>query len=725
MAAFEDGKALMTALASYTGADVAASDDDTGAAELGGNWDLEYTLGGIESSVLFSQAVQSEWQGLLNNFEVTNVNDSGAGSLRQAILNANGLAGADTITFNIAGTGTHTIAPTSPLPDIDGPVTIDATTDDSFAVNGNRPAIVLAGSNAGFSPTGLTLTANADGSTIRGFVVRDWGGDGIHIQAGSTNNTIAGNYIGRLTTSGTASGAGTENGYEGIFIEGANNVIGGLTAADRNVISGNGINGILVSSASGNTIVGNYIGTDATGLMDLGNSGRGIWLDSGSNNNVIGGTGAGARNVISGNDTSGILLTSNDNVVQGNYIGVGADGTTALGNLQHGVHISGGADDNLIGGTASGASNIIANSQWRGINVQTFGSTGITILGNTIYANGLTGIDLGDNGVTANDPGDGDSGANNLQNFPVLTSANSNAAGTTIVGTFNSTANTSFRIEYFGNRPSIADSPNGEGERYLGFITVTTDGSGNASFNTTLANVWVNSGDRVTATATVDLGGGNYGSTSEFAANVTATSTGIIVVDTTSDVSDGTTTSIANLGNNRGADGTHLAPRGDRGGQCYRQRRNAGQDRLQHPLHRRPALLLHQRRRRPPGDPGQPDGHHRAFGRRPLQRRPGLRQELVVDQAQLDNPAHDYPSSHDRRQHAGRLRGDADHRDRRVLGGQCRSQRVHADGKQRHDSRLGDQPRGRRRDRDRRRRHQLNGRRQLSRHGHQWHDRTA
>ena len=108
-AAFEDGKALMTALASYTGADVAASDDDTGAAELGGDWELEYALGGIESSVPFSQTVQSEWQGLLNNFEVTNVNDSGAGSLRQAILNANGLAGADTITFNISGTGVHTI----------------------------------------------------------------------------------------------------------------------------------------------------------------------------------------------------------------------------------------------------------------------------------------------------------------------------------------------------------------------------------------------------------------------------------------------------------------------------------------------------------------------------------------------------------------------------------------------------------------------------------------
>ena len=565
------GRDLVATLARVTGADVAASSDATGTELFGANWVLEQVQGVVETPTLAVNTATHSWNGLLAAFTVTNTNNLGAGSLRQAILDANSLAGADTITFNIPGTGTHTIAPTSALPAITDTVTIDATTDDSFAANGNRPAIVLAGSSFGVGVDGLVLTGTADGSTIRGLVIRGWGRDGIVIQAGSDNNLIAGNYIGRLNTSGTDSGAGTFNARYGIQVLGSNNTIGGLTAADRNVISGNGNAGIYLEGPSGNpitgnTIVGNYIGTDATGLVDLGNAGRGIWLESGSNNNVIGGTSAGARNVIAGNDNTGVLIAdganpgtnTTGNVVQGNYIGVGADGTTALGNLQHGVQISTGADNNRIGGTAPGAGNVIANSQWRGVNVQTTGSTGITILGNSIYANGLTGIDLEDNGVTPNDAPanmDSDSGANNRQNFPVLTSANSNAAGTTIVGSFNSNANTTYRIEFFANRPSIADAPNGEGERYLGFLTVTTNGSGNATLNTTLANVWVNESDLITATATVDLGAGSYGDTSEFAANVTATSTGIVVVDTTSDVADGTTTSIANLGANRGFDG--------------------------------------------------------------------------------------------------------------------------------------------------------------------------
>ena len=432
-------------------------------------------------------------------------------------------------------------------------MTIDATTDDSFATNGNKPAIILDGNNS-FTGDGIVLTSSADGSEIRGFVIRDFSGDAIQIQAGSTNNTIAGNYIGRLTNTGADAGAAEKNTGNGISLLGDNNTIGGATATDRNVISGNQ-HGILILGATGNTIMGNYLGTDATGSLDLGNTGSGVRVDSGSSNNIVGGTTAGERNVISGNDTSGVLLNASGNVIQGNYIGVGADGTSAIGNLQHGVHVSGGFDNNLIGGATEGAGNIIANSQWRGINVQDSGSTGNTILGNSIYSSGLTGIDLGDNGVTNNDSGDGDSGANDLQNFPLLTSANSNATGTTLIGTLNSNSSTTYRIEFFSSRPTIADSPNGEGERYLGFTTVTTNASGNASFNFTLNDVWVNSGDQISATATVDLGGGNYGSTSEFAANRTATSTGIIVVDTTSNTVDGTTSSITDLGNNRGGDG--------------------------------------------------------------------------------------------------------------------------------------------------------------------------
>ncbi len=364
-----------------------------------------------------------------------------------------------------------------------------------------------------------------------------------------------------MTATGADAGAGEANTGYGINLLGSNNTIGGTTAADRNVIAGN-VDGIYVQQASGNVIVGNYIGTDGTGLLDLGNTDRGIQIESGSDNTTIGGNTASARNVISGNNSDGIIISdgaspgtgTTGTIVEGNYIGVGADGVTALGNSVNGVRITT-ESGHRIGGTAAGAGNIIAYNTGDGVQLQNSTAVNNAILGNSIFSNGGEGIDLGNDSVTANDVGDGDTGANNLQNFPVLTSANSNTIGTSITGSFNSNANTGYRIEFYANRPSLADTPNGEGERYLGFVDVTTDGSGNATINTTLANVWINSGDRVTATAIVDLGAGNFGSTSEFAANVSASSSGIIVVDTTSGLADGTTSSITNLGNARGADG--------------------------------------------------------------------------------------------------------------------------------------------------------------------------
>ena len=208
---------------------------------------------------------------------------------------------------------------------------------------------------------------------------------------------------------------------------------------------------------------------------------------------------------------------------------------------------------------------MIAYLQGDGIWVNGATTVGNAILRNSIYSNSLggtdTGIDLaggvltGTHFVTLNDAGDGDTGPNDLQNYPVLTSVSSGVAGTNFVGSLNSNAGT-YRVEFFGNRTSVLDgSGYGEGERYLGFTTVTIPGpgSGTTNFNVTLP-VWVNSGDRISATATVDLGGGVYRSTSEFAQIVTATGS-VLVVDTVSDAVDGTTTSITNLTNNRGADG--------------------------------------------------------------------------------------------------------------------------------------------------------------------------
>ncbi len=195
LAAHGDGEHFLESLAALTGADIAASDDLTGHADLGGDWDLEYSSGTIETGVAFDVSTQQRWESILATYIVTNTSDSGAGSLRDAINQANASVGVDdTIEFNIVGTGVHTIALATDLPFITDTVTIDATTDDSFAANGNRPAVILDGNN--LSSDGLVLTSSADGSTIRGLIIRDFAGDGIEIQAGSDGNTIAGNYIG-------------------------------------------------------------------------------------------------------------------------------------------------------------------------------------------------------------------------------------------------------------------------------------------------------------------------------------------------------------------------------------------------------------------------------------------------------------------------------------------------------------------------------------------------
>ncbi|WP_342347574.1 LamG-like jellyroll fold domain-containing protein, partial [uncultured Nitrospira sp.] len=524
----------------------------------------------------------------------------------------------DTIDFSIAGAGPHTINVLSALPTITEAVLIDGWSEPDY-VSGT-PVIELNGGNLGSLVKGLDLGSGSDGSTIRGLIINRFTGTGIEI-SGSDSHTIQGNWIG-LNSAGTGASA---NGVNGIFaLNSTDNLIGGTTATQRNVISGNTQQGIFFDNVDNSTISGNYIGTNVSGTGDINGTTSntqqtGVYLSNGSSGNVIGGTTGASRNVISGNNHYGFEVIdsgSQNNLLQGNYIGttvtglaalgnvdggasfwragtgnvfggsavgagnvisgnlghgvlvgdtttgatiqgnligITADGVAALGNVKAGIQVQDTASSTTIGGTAAGQGNTIGFNGRDGIYIS--GGSGISILGNSIYSNVELGIDLGTNGITANDVGDGDTGPNNLQNFPVVTSANSNATGTTLIGTLNTNASLSYRIEFFASRPTIADSPNGEGERYLGFTTVTTDGSGDASFNLTLNSVWINAGDRVTATATRDLGGGNYGDTSEFAANVTATSTGIVVVDTTSDVGDGTTTSITNLGNARGADG--------------------------------------------------------------------------------------------------------------------------------------------------------------------------
>ncbi|MBH0204115.1 MAG: DUF4347 domain-containing protein, partial [Nitrospira sp.] len=176
----EAGQLAINTLASLTGADVAASTDRTGNAAEYGDWILEASTGSIEASIVIAETTQAQWDHALATYTVTNTSDSGAGSLRQAILDANANAGTDNIVFSIAGTGVHTINVASALPTITGTVILDATSDDSFAVNSSRPAIILDGNNA-FTGDGLVLSSTADGSTIRGLVIRDFTGNGITI----------------------------------------------------------------------------------------------------------------------------------------------------------------------------------------------------------------------------------------------------------------------------------------------------------------------------------------------------------------------------------------------------------------------------------------------------------------------------------------------------------------------------------------------------------------
>ena len=459
---------------------------------------------------------------------VTNTNDSGAGSLRQAILDSNANAGIQTIVFNISGSGVQTIAPTSLLPTITAPVIIDGYTQPGASPNtlatGSDAVLLieLNGASAGAGANGLTIASAGGGTTVRGLVINRFTGSGININ-GSSGNVVAGNFIG-TNAAGTAALA---NNF-GIIIAGGapNNRVGtngdGIgDAAERNIISGNST-GIIIDSAgtSGNVVAGNYVGTNASATAAVANS-IGITFVFGATNNRVGTNGDGAgdvaeRNLVSGNNT-GIRFESagtSGNVVAGNYVGTNAAGTAALANST-GITFVSGATNNLVGGTAAGVGNLIAFNSGDGVQIQTGAGVGNAVLANSIHSNGTTaahlGIDLGADGVTANDTNDADTGANNLQNFPVLTSAVVSGGNTAVTGTLNSTASTVFTVEFFSN-PSCDTSGNGEGQTFLGSTSVTTDGSGNASINVTLSTA-TPFGHSLTATATDPAG-----NTSEFSA---------------------------------------------------------------------------------------------------------------------------------------------------------------------------------------------------------------
>ncbi|HEY6122384.1 MAG TPA: DUF4214 domain-containing protein, partial [Pyrinomonadaceae bacterium] len=269
---------------------------------------------------------------------------------------------------------------------------------------------------------------------------------------------------------------------------------------------------------SGNTIAGNFIGTDVSGTVAVGNGSEGVALFDGTNN-TVGGTSAGARNIISGNNNNGVLIFGEStSSVLGNFIGTAVNGTSPLANLGDGVRVAGSND--AIGGVTTGAGNIIAFNSFSGVGVNQDGEipTGVnaSIRGNSIYSNGALGIDLRDDGVTLNDPCDGDTGANFFQNYPVLSQAiNDLSQHTIITGSLNSVAGMSFTLDFYAS-PNSDPSGYGEGRTYVGSGNVTTSQDCLGQFNFSFPAVEV--GQFISATAT-----DSAGNTSEFSLNVQVT----------------------------------------------------------------------------------------------------------------------------------------------------------------------------------------------------------
>jgi len=560
---------------------------------------------GASSSKTFTLTVLPQMATITVNTTADTTANDGFCSLREAIVAGNnnsasgalagecaaGLPGTDRIVFNIPGAGPHTIIPTSALPAITEPVFIDGLTQPETSNVAWPPTlkVVLNGSSSGASANGLTLGVNALFSTLRGLVINQFGGSGIDIQ--SHNNTIQCNFLGTDAT-GTAR---MSNGY-GLKILSSSNQIGGTTPETRNLISGNG-NGIALLGPT-NRVEGNFIGTDVTGTLDLGNGASGVRVadsadpegNATSNGtvesfrngidgptavapppNVIGGSTPGARNIISGNDKDGILvrlesdsvrvegnfigtdvtgtarLGNSDNGIwvfyapsgvvvggketsrnvisgnggagvkiggvftlgnglYGNYIGTDVTGTANLGNGQDGVLLSSGSAGNQIGilvgttgfGLIGNGTNVIAFNGRDGVRVEG-NSIRNSIAYNSIFSNVGLGINLGTDGVTPNDPGDGDVGPNNLQNFPELTSVITNGSATTIRGTFSGKPDLEYILQFFSNATSDP-SGHGEGQIWVGDEIIKTDGSGNKAFEISLLAP-VLPGKLITATA--------------------------------------------------------------------------------------------------------------------------------------------------------------------------------------------------------------------------------
>ncbi|MCC6128790.1 MAG: Ig-like domain repeat protein [Acidobacteria bacterium] len=403
---------------------------------------------------------------------VTTTADSGAGSLRQCILD-NEAWGGGLVRFNIAGAGLQTITPLSSMPAITRPLTVDGYTQPGSSPNtlavGNNAVFGIQISGASF-PNASVFALNGSDSTVRGFVINGFtGGQGSSMGGtASTDNWVQGNFFG-TNAAGTAAVANLRGTY--VAFGAKRNIVGtdsdGVNDyGERNLLSGNINEGIFLQNAGtdSNIVAGNYIGTNAQGTAAIPNTFAGVNILTNATNNTIGGTTAAARNVISGNSTTaGVVLQtagSTGNRIIGNYIGVNAAGTGPLPNRWgfysfYGPQIT-------VGGPSAPESNLIAFNTEQGVLLQ--GSVSNTVRRNSIHSNGTLGIEL-----TA--------GANGGITPPVLTSI----ASSTIAGNLAGVNGETYRVEFFANT-ACDPTRRGEGEVYLGSVNAVP-ASGTATFS--------------------------------------------------------------------------------------------------------------------------------------------------------------------------------------------------------------------------------------------------
>ena len=423
----------------------------------------------------------------LNNFIVTTTNDNGdntsptTGSLRAAIKAGNAFAGPSKITFAVPGSCPRTFTLAAALPDITTDITIDGTSQPGWIPNSNYgqfDATLCAFFNGnGSAPYGLHIPAFASNARLvaKGLMFTGFNDAAIRIDGGA-NHLINGNQFGAIAFAQSSHDAIRVGGNSGAAY------IGGFDdPALVNLIAGATNIGIYIDNIAGHSTVGNnLIGYQANGSTP-GANGAGIFISNSPSNFI-------AYNYVGYNTSEGILIAGPSaaaNLLEFNTVGLDRQ-FNAAGNVGAGITVSSGAHDNTIGASALATygANSIGYNQGPGIWVTPSAGMSNRILANSIFLNGGLSVDLAGLGASANDAGDGDSGPNGLQNYPVLIVADRRPPGYLMIGSLDSQPSTTYRLDFYrGLCTSIGAPVRGSMSEFLGHATVTTNAAGHVRFN--------------------------------------------------------------------------------------------------------------------------------------------------------------------------------------------------------------------------------------------------